>query len=85
MIRLAVFGFLVLAVVFIVTSIYSGSIRREKLEDEWDEEVKTGDRDAYIEDGMRDYHDGWRKKLLWLIFLVPAIVVVALVYLTNFS
>lgn len=85
MIRLAVFGFLALAVAFIVTSVYSRSVRREKLEDEWEAEVKTGDRAAYVKDGMSDYDEGWRKKMLWLIFVIPAIAVVALVYLNNFS
>ena len=85
MIRLAVFGFLALAVAFIVTAIYSRSVRREKLEDEWEAEVKTGDRAAYVKDGMGDYDEGWRKKMLWLIFVIPAIAVVALVYLNNFS
>ncbi len=85
LIRLGVFGFLALAVIFVLVSIYSRSIRREKLEDKWDEEVKTGDRDAYIEAGMQKYESGWRKKFLWLIFVVPVFVVLGLVYLNNFS
>lgn len=85
MLRLAVFGFLALAVVFIITSIYSRSVRREKLEKEWEAEVKTGDRATYVKDGLRDYDAGWRKKMLWLIFIVPALAIIALIYLNNFS
>ena len=85
MVRLGVFGFLFLAVVYFLVSIYSRSIRREKLENKWDNEIKTGDRDAYIDEGMKDYEGSLRKKLIWLIFVVPVIVVVALVYLNNFS
>lgn len=85
MIRLGAFGFLFLAVVYFLVSIYSRSVRREKLENKWDSEVKTGDRDAYISEGMKDYEGSLRKKLIWLIFMVPVIVVVALVYFNNFS
>ncbi len=85
MIRLVVFGEAVLAVVFFVASIYSGSVRREKLEKKWDREVKTGDRDAYVEAGMQAYDKGLRKKFLWLIFVIPVLVIIGLVYLTNFS
>lgn len=83
-IRLGVFGFLALGVLFILVSIYSRSIRKEKLENEWDNEVKTGDRDAYIEEGLREYEGGLRKKLIWLVFIVPIAVVVVLVYVINF-
>ena len=50
----------------------------------WDQEVKTGDRDAYIAEGMRDYETGLRKKLLWLVFVIPIAVVGGLLYVTNF-
>ncbi len=83
-IRLGVFGFLALGVLFILVSIYSRSIRKEKLENEWDTEVKTGDRDAYIEEGLREYEGGLRKKLIWLVFIVPITVVAVLVYVINF-
>lgn len=83
-IRLAVFGLLALGVIFFLVSIYSRSIHRENLEDKWDKEVKTGDRDAYIEKGMADYESGLRKQLVWLVFVVPIVVVTGLVYVINF-
>lgn len=82
--RLAVFGFLFLAVIYFLVSIYSRSLRREKLENEWDEEVKEGDRDAYISAGMADYEGSLRKKLILLVFVIPVVVVVGLLYVTNF-
>ena len=82
-IRLGVFGFLALGVIFLLASVYSRSVRREKLEREWDADIKTGDRDTYIRDGMIDYDKGFRKKLLWLIFIVPVIVVGLVIVLVN--
>lgn len=83
-IRLAVFGFLFLAVVYLLVSVYSRSIRREKLEKRWDSEVKEGDRDAYIEKGMKEYEGSLRKKLIILVFIVPILVVVGMTYIVNF-
>ena len=83
-IRLAVFGFLFLAVIYLLVSVYSRSVRREKLENKWDDEVKEGDRDAYISDGMKDYEGSLRKKLIVLVFIVPIVVVIAMLYIINF-
>ena len=84
MVRLGVFGFLFLCVVYVLVSIYSRSIRREKLEDEWDEEIKTGDRDAFIAEGMKDYDGSLRKKLILLVFIIPIGVVIGMLYFINF-
>jgi len=55
-IRLIVFGFLALSVVYLAVSFYSRSVRREKLENWWAEEnpgdADSPERDAYIEQGM---------------------------------
>lgn len=83
-VRITVFGFLFLAVIYFLVSIYSRSLRREKLENKWDEDIKEGDRDAYIRDGMKDYEGSLRKKLIVLVFVVPVLVVVGLLYVTNF-
>ena len=88
LIRFVVLGFLFLTAVYFLISIYSRSIRREKLEDRWDEKHPDGDdmaaRDAYIEQGMIEYEGGLRKKLIWLVFIIPPIVVVTILYLTSF-
>ena len=84
MVRLGVFGFLFLCVVYVLVSIYSRSIRREKLEDEWDEEIKTGDRAAFIAAGMKDYDGSLRKKLILLVFVIPVGVVIGMLYFINF-
>ncbi|SEQ35805.1 hypothetical protein [Thalassovita taeanensis] len=88
-VRLAIVGAVVMSLTYLVVSIYSRSVRREKLEKRWDAKVAEGDdvgpRDAYIERGMRKYDDSLRKRLILLIFVVPILVVVVLIYLNNFS
>lgn len=84
MIRLGVFGFLFLALVYWLVTIYSRSIRREKLENKWDDDVKTGERDTYVSEGLKSYEDSLRRKLIWLVFVVPIAVVAGLTYVMNF-
>lgn len=86
-IRLMVFGFVIMTIFYVLINIYSRSVRREKLENIWDEENPDGGdaqaRDTYIEQGMREYEGSLRKKLIWLVYVIPTIVVCLLIYLTN--
>ena len=83
--RLVVVGLVVLTVVYFCLALYSRSVRRGKLEKEWDEEGMTGDRDAFIAQGLEDYEGSLRRKLLWGVYIVPITLVVVTVYLTNFG
>ncbi|MCB1350590.1 MAG: hypothetical protein KDK11_18865 [Maritimibacter sp.] len=84
-----VFGFLALSVVYLAVSFYSRSIRREKLEDRWAEDhpgdTDSPERDAYIEDGMIAYQNGLRRKLILLVYIIPAIAVAVTMFIVNAS
>lgn len=86
--RLAVIGLIAMTVMYFVLSIYSRSVRREKLEKEWDAEHGAGGdgaaRDAYIEAGMKEYEGSLRRKLIWLVYVIPTIAILVLIYLTNY-
>lgn len=86
-IRLIVLGFIGLSILYFLISTYSRSIRREKLEKAWDENPKQGDdmtaRDTYINDGMAEYESGFRKKLIWLVYVIPPLFVAVVMFLTN--
>jgi Ca2+/Na+ antiporter len=86
--RLAVFGFIALSIVYLLLAWYSRSVQREELEKAWDtdpanEGAPEDARDAFIEDGMRTYQSSLRRKLIVLVYVIPIIVVGTLVYLTN--
>lgn len=83
--RLMVIGFVVLTIVYVSLSFYSRSVRRGKLEKEWDEEGMTGDRDAWIDEGLQDYDGSLRRKLILGVYIIPVILVVTMIYLMNFS
>jgi len=78
----------VLTVVYLLVSIYSRSMRREKLEKAWDtdparEGAAKDERDAYIEAGMEAYRHGLRRKLIWLVYVIPLAVALVTVYFVN--
>jgi hypothetical protein len=84
-IRLAVFGFVAMTVVYVLVSIYSASVRREKLEKKFDAGGIDEDRDDYIKAGMDAYRHGLRHRLIWLVYIIPTVVVAVTVYLVNYQ
>jgi len=87
LVRLVVFGFLFLSVIYLAISFYSRSVRREKLEKHWAEDhpddTESEERSAWIEEGMLAYHNGLRRKLILLVYIIPTIAVAVILYLTN--
>ena len=88
--RLAFFFYIGLTIAYFLTAIYSRSVRREKLEKEWDtdpaqEGAPPQDRSAFIENGMQQYEKGLKKRLLWLIYIIPTIAFVATIYFVNWT
>lgn len=82
--RLIIVGFVVLSLIYGVVSLWSRLTRRRKLGREWDEDIQTGDRDAYISSGLAEYDDSFRRKLILLVYIVPVFVVGLIIYLVNF-
>lgn len=81
--RLIVFGFVGLTIVYWLVSIYSRSVRRETLEKRFDAGGVEGDRDAYIAAGMADYEKGLRKRLIWLVYIIPMAAMGLTIYFVN--
>jgi len=83
--RLMVMGFAAMTVAYFIIGIYSRSVERERLEKEWDgdpenEGAAPDARDAYIEAGMRDYAHSLRRKLIWLVYIIPMGLLIAVLY-----
>lgn len=84
LLRLSIIGFFVLSLIFLVLSVWSRRTRRAKLNAQWDEEQMSGDRDAWIDEGLVDYDHSLRRKLILGVYVVPVAVISTIVYLTNF-
>ncbi len=89
LIRLMIFAFVGLSILYLVVSVYSRSVRREKLEKRWDAAPPEGqgetERASYIEQGMREYEHGLKKRLIWLVYIIPMIVFAVTIYLINWE
>ena len=84
-IRLVVFGFIGLTIVYWLVALYSRSERRERLEKEFDAGGVEGARDDYIKAGMDRYEHGLRRKLIVLVYIIPTLVVLVTVYFVNYQ
>lgn len=85
LIRLAIFLLVFLTIIYVLVSIYSRSVRRERLEKRWEAEGSIGDRDTYVREGLARYQASLRRRLIWLVYIIPITVIVILVYLLNFA
>ncbi|CAM8625323.1 hypothetical protein MCEREM30_01193 [Paracoccaceae bacterium] len=88
LLRAAVLAFVLLSVVYVIVSIYSRSVRREKLEKDWDSDpdnlgAESSERDAYIKAGLNAYRHSLRRKLIVLVYIIPMAVVLATAYAVN--
>ncbi len=85
--RLAVFGLIGMTVAYWLLRIYFRSTQREELEKAWDADHPDGGdpeaRDAYIETGMERYGEALRAKLIWLVYVIPTVAVLVLLFLIN--
>jgi hypothetical protein len=84
-IRLVVFGFIALSVVYLLVTIYARSVQREELEKEFDAGGIEGSREAFIEAGMLKYKHSLRRKLLLLVYIIPMCVVALTIYFVNYQ
>jgi len=86
-IKLVIFGFVGLTVIYWSIAIYSRSVRKEKLEDAFDAEHpdggEAGARDAFIAEGMAAYNSSIRPRLIGLVYVVPTVVIGAIIYTIN--
>lgn len=89
LVRLVIFGFIGLTIIYGAVWLYSRSVRREKLENKWQEMHPDGgdvqERATYIEQGMAEYHSGIRPKLILLVYVVPTLLVIGTLITINWN
>lgn len=81
--RLMLGLFIVLSVIYIAIVLWSHSVRKAKLSAEW-EENPTGARDEFIARGLEEYRGSFRRKLIWLVYIIPLVLIGTIIYVTNF-
>jgi hypothetical protein len=76
--------FVIATLVHWLVAIYSRSVRRERLEKEFDAGGVDGARDDYISTGMRDYEHGLRRRLIGVIWVLPVVAFIGVSYWVNY-
>ncbi len=84
LVRLAVIGFVFLTIIYFIVRIYMRSLEAEHLEKLWEEEGRPGTMDDFVDRGLADYERSLRRKLIWLVYVVPTLLVAVLIYVVNF-
>lgn len=84
LIRLAVIWFVVLTIIYICVSLYSRSVRKGKLREDWAEDSNGQTLDEFMREGLEDYDNSLRRKLILGVYIVPTALVCVLIYVTNF-
>lgn len=90
LIRLIVFVFLIEAMFYLLLRIYIRSLRREKLEQIWDERHpglpgNTPARREFVRRSMVGFERTLKSRLLWLVFVVPTLVIIGIVIQVNWQ
>lgn len=83
LLRLIVILFVVLTIVYICLSFYSRARRREKLEREWEDEGSEGDKQSFVQTGLKDYDGSLRRKLILGVYVIPIVIVSTIIYVVN--
>ena len=88
LIRLIIFGAIAMTAAYFLISIYSRSVRREKLEKRWAADHPDGgdeaSRETFVEQGMAEYEASFRPKLILLVYVIPVVLVAAIHILTTY-
>ncbi len=85
LVRLIVFGFIFLTVIYVALSLYSRSVRRAKLRQEWEDEGMEGDKDDWVQAGLKEYDNSLRRKLIFGVYIIPLAVIGTIIYLVNYT
>ncbi len=83
--RLLLILFVVLTVIYVSLSLWSRARRRDKLEREWDEGARQGDRDTFVKQGLESYDSSLRRKLILGVYVVPILLIGTIIYVTNYN
>lgn len=89
-IRLIAIVIAVEALFYVLISFYLRSTRREQLEKEWakrhpDRPGRSPERDEFVRRSMRYFHRSIKARLVGLVFILPTIAILVVVYYVNYG
>jgi len=76
--------FVLLSALYLALSARQRCRERHRLEAKFDAEGLKADREDYIKQGLEDFSHSLRYRLILGVYVVPILVVAALIYVMNF-
>lgn len=88
--RLIVMVLLIETMFYLLLRIYIRSLRREQLEEIWDRRHpdRAGNnpaRNQFVQKAMVGYEKSLKSRLLWLVFILPTLTIMGIVYWVNWQ
>ncbi len=88
--RLIVLVFLIETMFYLLLRIYIRSLKRERLESLWDERHperagNSPERDEFVRRAMVGFDTSLKARLLWLVFIIPTLAILAIVIQVNWQ
>lgn len=83
--RLLFVGLIVLTALYFGLSWYLRAEHRRRMQDDWEAAGRPGSREAYVAAGMAQYERSLRRRLVWLVYVVPVTAVITIIYITNYA
>ena len=83
--RLFFIVMVVSTIVYISLSLYSRSLRKDKLNKQWRADMMVGDRELWVRQELKKYDQSLRRRLILLVYVVPFAFVGLMVYLQNYA
>ncbi len=77
--------FLLLVVIHLGLRVWLRLRERRRLAEEWEAGDRLVERGIYMGEGMAEYDRSLRKKLLWLVIVLPMAGLLLLLYVLNVS
>ena len=85
LLRLLLILLVIQTIAYVGLSFYSRSVRKRKLAEHWErKEAMKGDKEAFVERGLKRYDQSFRRKLILGVYIVPWVAIVAIIYIRNF-
>ncbi len=83
--RLAVLIFAVMTVIYLILSFGLRQVAQKEARDEWEALETRIDWETFLERKMKHHNRAMRRKLVLGVYILPTLLIAALVYFVNFA
>ena len=85
LVRLVAILLVILTVIYWCLVFYFRAGERARLEQEWHDTQPPLPMERFVRNGIDDYKESLRRKLLWGVYVVPLGAMCLLIYLVNYA